>query len=182
MTTATLATTRTTVPDRVLAEEDLIITKTDLQGRLTYCNETFLRFSALTEDEALGRPHNIIRHPEMPGGIFTLLWQRAQAGEELFAYVRNRGLDGIGYWVFAYVTQSCDVRDGFRVAVGYHSMRRAPRAAAIPEVTDVYAKMRAAEVGSSRKAAAAAGLEWLTHYLAERGLTYDQWVWALEGR
>jgi len=181
MTTATFA-TPVTAADRVLADEDLIITKTDLQGRLTYCNDTFLRFSALTEAEAIGRPHSIIRHPEMPGGIFTLLWQRAQAGEELFAFVRNRARDGVGYWVLAYVTQSFDVRSGRKVPVGYHSMRRSPRAAALPEVSAVYAQMRAAEVGANRRAAAAAGLEWLTNHLSARGLTYDSWVWELEGR
>lgn len=168
--------------DRVLADDDLIVTKTDLQGRLTYCNDTFLQFSAVTEAEALGRPHNIIRHPEMPGGIFTLLWQRAQADEEIFAFVRNRALDGIGYWVLAYVTQSFEVRDGRNVPVGYHSMRRSIRADALTEVQDVYAQMRAAETGPTRKAAAAAGVAWLTEHLHGRGLTYDTWVWKLEGR
>lgn len=182
MTTTTRTTRISTGQDRQLADNDLIVTKTDLQGRLTYCNDVFLRISATTEAEALGKPHNIIRHPDMPGGIFALLWQRVQAGEEIFAFVRNRALDGIGYWVLAYVTQSSEMRGGRKVAVGYHSMRRSVRARAIAEVQDVYAQMRAAEVGPTRKAAADAGVAWLTDHLQGRGLTYDSWVWGLEGR
>lgn len=180
--TTTSVLPRTGAGERVLALDDLIITKTDLQGRLTYCNDTFLRFSALTEAEALGQPHNIIRDPDMPAGIFTLLWQRAPAGQELFAFIRNRALDGSTYWVLAYVTQSFEERDGRKVPIGYHSMRRSPRREALPEVQAVYAQMRAAEQGLARKQAGEAGLAWLESHLASRGLTYDTWLWGLEGR
>lgn len=173
-------TTPTATTERWLDDEDLIVTKTDLKGHLTYCNETFLRFSALTEAGAIGKPHNVIRDPAMPHGLFELLWQRVPRGEELFAYVRNRAHDGATYWVLAYVTRSVAHRDGADVTVGYHSMRRAPRRAALAEVERVYAGMRDAEAGLPRKTAAQAGLAWLVEHLAGRGLTYDTWVWGLE--
>jgi len=180
MTTAPTTTATTAAADRWLGDEELIVTKTDLKGHLTYCNETFLQISALTEDEALGRPHNIIRDPAMPHGIFELLWQRVPRGEELFAYIRNRGADGGTYWVLAYVTRSVVRRGGTDVPVGYHSMRRAPRRAALPEVARVYTGMNDAERGLPRKEAAKAGLAWLEEHLTGRGLTYDTWVWGLE--
>lgn len=166
---------------RILGEDDLIVTKTDLKGRLTYCNDTFLQFSALEEDEALGRPHNIIRHPDTPQGLFQLLWSRVPAGGELFAYLSNLAADGATYWVFAYVTPSFELRDGRTVPVGYHSMRRSPRRAALTEVRDVYAGMREAEAGVPHREGGAAGLAWLEEHLAGRGLTYDTWLWSLEG-
>ena len=118
------STTAPTGAERHLHDEELIVTKTDTQGRLTYANDVFLRFSALTEDEAIGQPHNIIRHPDMPGGVFAVLWERVQAGQEIFAYVKNLAHDGVAYWVFAHVTPTYDVNGSI---TGYHSMRRAPR-------------------------------------------------------
>ncbi|MFC6696926.1 PAS domain-containing protein [Nocardioides daphniae] len=153
------------------------MTKTDLQGRLTYANDVFLHFSALTEDEAIGQPHNLIRHPEMPGGVFALLWERVQAGKEIFAYVKNLGHDGVAYWVFAHVTPTFD---GTGAITGYHSMRRAPRRSALPAVERVYAQMRALEAGKPARPAAQESLEWLVGQLAEQDMDYDAWVWSLE--
>ena len=172
--------TTTTAPtgaERHLQEEELIVTKTDTQGRLTYANDVFLRFSALTEEDAIGRPHNLIRHPDMPRGVFALLWERVQAGREIFAYVKNLGHDGVAYWVFAHVTPTFD---GTGAVVGYHSMRRAPRRAALREVEQVYAQMRAQEAGKPGPAAARDSLDWLVEQLADRGMDYDAWVWSLE--
>ena len=80
--------------ERIFSPEEIIVTKTDLQGRITYANEVFCRVSALREDEVLGQPHSLIRHPEMPRGVFRLLWDRLQSGQEVFAYVKNLAADG----------------------------------------------------------------------------------------
>lgn len=58
---------------RTFGEDETIVTKTDLKGHITYANDVFLRVSAYTEDEVLGQPHNLIRHPDMPAGVFKLL-------------------------------------------------------------------------------------------------------------
>ena len=79
------------------------ISKTDPRGVLTYTNDVFLRTSALTEAEALGQPHNIIRHPDMPRGVFWLLWDTIQKGEPIGAYVKNKAKDGSCYWVDALI-------------------------------------------------------------------------------
>ena len=163
--------------ERHLQEEELIVTKTDLRGRITYANDVFLRFSALTEEDAVGQAHNLIRHPDMPRGVFGLLWERVQAGQEIFAYVKNLAHDGGAYWVFAHVTPTFD-RTG--AITGYHSMRRAPRRSALRPVEELYAAMRTQEAGLSGPAGAEASRAWLDEQLNEQGTDYDAWVWSLE--
>lgn len=163
--------------ERRLGAEELIVTKTDLQGRITYANEVFLRISALEEAETLGQPHNLIRHPEMPRGVFHRLWATLRDGREMFAYVKNLATDGAHYWVLAHVTPSIDATGR---PCGYHSNRRAPTWAGIPAVEEVYRHVLAAERGLGAREAAVAGDAALDHLLAQRGLTYEAWVWSLE--
>ncbi|GGQ38542.1 PAS domain-containing protein [Couchioplanes azureus] len=168
---------RPTGVERTLGDDELIVTKTDTQGRITYANDVFLRMSALTEAEALGQPHNLIRHPDMPRAVFKLLWDTLERGHEVFAYVQNLAADGAHYWVLAHVTPSYDA--GGRL-VGYHSSRRAPEPAAVHAVRQVYADLRAEE---QRHTGSRDGLEasWdrLQRLLDERGQTYDEFVWEL---
>ena len=119
---------RPTGTERTFSPGELIVTKTDPRGVITYANDVFLRMSALTEAEAVGQPHSLIRHPDMPRAVFKLLWDTLQERREIFAYVVNLAADGAHYWVFAHVTPSYD--ETGRV-VGYHSNRRVPSRAAI---------------------------------------------------
>ncbi|MEV0901108.1 PAS domain-containing protein [Actinoplanes sp. NPDC049802] len=163
--------------ERTFDEDRLIVTKTDRKGIITYANAMFLEVSALTEREVLGQPHNVIRHPEMPRCVFQLLWERISHQKEIFAYVVNLAADGAHYWVLAHVTPSLDPAGSI---VGYHSSRRLPQRKAVQEVQAVYAKLRAEEARHSRPAdAVAASADLLRATLAERGQTYDQFVWAL---
>ncbi|MER7278688.1 PAS domain-containing protein [Dactylosporangium sp. NPDC000244] len=173
------AAVRPTGQERSFGEHELIVTKTDLKGVITYANPVFQKVSSVTEAEAVGRPHNIIRHPDMPAGVFKLLWDSIQAGDEVFAYVLNLARDGAHYWVLAHVTPSFD-RAG-RI-VGYHSSRRRPDRSAIAAVGPLYAAMRAEERRHSRAGeAAAAGLELLLGRLDGEGRTYDEFVWSPAG-
>ena len=61
-----------------------LMSTTDTSGRITYANDVFCRVSALPEAELLGRPHSVIRHPEMPKAVFKLLWDTLGTGQELF--------------------------------------------------------------------------------------------------
>jgi len=94
--------------ERTMAEDELIVSKTDTRGIMTYVNDVFLRVSAYPESEVLGQPHNMIRHPDMPRCVFKLLWDTIKSGQEIFAYVVNLAADGAHYWVFAHVTPSFD--------------------------------------------------------------------------
>jgi len=75
---------------REMKEEDFIVSKTDLKGRITYCNQIFMDMAEYTEEELLGKAHSIIRHPEMPKAVFRYLWETIPKKEEVFAYVLNK--------------------------------------------------------------------------------------------
>ena len=109
--------------ERKMNDNDFIVSKTDLKGKITYCNRIFMDMAEYSEEELLGAPHNIIRHKDMPKDVFQLLWDRIQKKEEVFAYVVNRTKNNNEYWVFANVTASLDVRGNI---IGYYSVRRKP--------------------------------------------------------
>jgi len=127
--------------ERVMRENDFIVSKTDAKGIITYCNPIFIEFSGYTEADLLGTQHNIVRHPDMPRAAFKLVWETLQSGKEIFAYVKNLSRDGSFYWVLAHITPDVD-RDG-RI-VGYTSVRRCPTRAAIDKIAPIYQAMRQA--------------------------------------
>ena len=108
---------------REMKENDFIVSKTDTKGRITYVNKIFMTMAEYTEEELLGKPHSIIRHPDMPKAVFKLLWDRIQNKEEIFAFVVNKTKNNNSYWVFANVTASLDVNGNI---IGYFSVRRKP--------------------------------------------------------
>ena len=114
---------RPTGVERTFGQDEIIVSKTDLKGRITYANRVFLQVAGYTEREVLGAPHSLIRHPDMPRSVFQLLWDTIQGGREVFAYVVNLAKNGDHYWVLAHVTPTFD--DAGKI-VGYHSMRRLP--------------------------------------------------------
>ena len=89
--------------ERMFGEDEIIVSKTDLQGKITYANSVFLRVVGYAEEDVLGQPHSMIRHPGMPRAVFKLLWETIAGGREIFAYVKNMARDGDHYSVFAHV-------------------------------------------------------------------------------
>lgn len=162
--------------ERVMREGDFIVSMTDLKGRITYGNRIFIEFSGYSEDELLGSQHNIIRHPDMPRAVFKLLWDKIQAGNECFAYVKNMSKDGGFYWVFANVTPQFSM-DG--TITGYLSVRRKPKISGIQTVTGLYAAMLAAEKKAGPADAIATSTQILLDVLKEKGLSYDELVLAI---
>lgn len=162
------------------AADEIIVSKTDPQGRITYANEIFIDISGYTEEELIGQPHNILRHPDVPGGVFKLVWETIEAGQEIFVYVKNLTKDGSYYWVLAHMTPSYDSRG---TLTGYHSSRRCPEPAAIAEVGQLYSMMCAAEAKHEKAPAAAeAGHAVLTDYLNSKGATYEEYIWDVIAR
>ncbi|HEV7372909.1 PAS domain-containing protein [Arenibaculum sp.] len=166
--------------ERRFDPDEIIVTKTDRGGRITYANRVFLRISGLTERQAIGAPHNVIRHPEMPACVFKVLWDTIQARREIFAYVLNRAVNGDHYWVFAHVTPTFDREDRI---TGYHSNRRVPdRRTVETVVAPLYRDLLAEERRHPRKSqAVAASLARLHTLLAEKGLDYERFVFSLQG-
>ncbi len=168
---------RPTGVEHTFPPEDLIVSKTDRRGVITYANDVFLRISGYELDEVLGRPHNLIRHPDMPRAVFALLWQTLAEGRELFAYINNLASDGGHYWVLAHVTPSYGA-DG-RI-VGYHSNRRRPAPAAVARVVPLYRQLLAEERRHpSAKAAVEASSRLLAEVLADQGASYEDFVWSI---
>ena len=85
-------------------EEEIIISRTDLQGNITYVNETFAEISGYEVDELIGKPHNIVRHPDMPSTIFKELWESIQNKKQWSGVVKNMRKDSGFYWVKAIVS------------------------------------------------------------------------------
>lgn len=167
--------TSLTGTEQFFDENELIVSKTDLKGRLTYTNDVFLRIAGYSEKECLGEPHSMIRHPEMPRCVFGLLWETIQDGREIFAYVVNRCKNGDHYWVNAHVTPS---RDGSGNVVGYHSNRRVPdREVLTNTIIPLYKDLLAEEARhSNRKAGLQSSTDMVTNLLSERNVAYDEFV------
>jgi PAS domain S-box-containing protein len=159
-------------------EDEIIVSKTDPAGIITYANDVFQRVSGYTESELLGQPHNLIRHPSMPACVFRYLWQTIGAGSEIFAYVVNQARNGDHYWVLAHVTPTFD-RNG-RIS-GYHSNRRVPDRQGVSTMEAIYAKLRAEEIAhGDGEAGIDAGLALLASTLHDAGVSYEQFVFSLE--
>ena len=165
-----------TSAERVMREDDFIVSKTDLKGRIRYGNRIFIEFSGWSERELLGAQHNIIRHPDMPRAVFKLLWDTILDKRECNAYVKNLAKDGSFYWVFANVTPSLDTEGN---VTGYFSVRRKPKASGVKTATDLYRAMLAAEQRAGAKDAIAASTTILTNLLSEKGMSYDELVLAI---
>ena len=165
-----------TAVERVMREDDFIVSKTDLKGRITYGNRIFIEFSGYSEAELLGAQHNIIRHPDMPRGVFQLLWDTIQAGRECHAYVKNLAKDGSVYWVFANVTPSFDEQG--RV-IGYFSVRRKPKASGVAAVNDLDRAMVEAEARAGARDAIAASSRILNDLLTEKEMSYEELILAI---
>lgn len=158
-------------------EEEIIVSKTDLRGHITYANDVFQRVSGYNEAELLGQPHNLIRHPGMPACVFKLLWDTLRDGKEIFAYVLNLAKDGSHYWVFAHVTPSWSPTGE---ALGYHSNRRVPYPDALPKVKALYAALLDEERGySEHTRAMEASTRLLLTTLRDAGVDYSQFVFSL---
>ena len=157
-----------------MKENDFIVSKTDLKGRLTYVNKIFIEMGEYSEKELLGKPHSIVRHPDTPKAVFKLLWNMVQAGDEIFAYVVNKTKNGHEYWVYANVTPSLDANGR---TVGYYSVRRKPSAAALDIIKPLYSQM----VNAERSGGVEAGTKILTDLLNEKGVDYNELIITLQG-
>lgn len=115
-----------------------IVTKTDLQGIITYANPDFIKISGYSEQELLGQSHNIVRHPDMPPAAFADLWATLKKGKPWTGIVKNRCKNGNYYWVNAHVAP---IDDNGKI-VGYTSIRTKPASAEIADAVSLYAAVK----------------------------------------
>jgi len=130
----------------VLRDEQYLISRTDLQGRIVYANPSFVEVSGFARDELIGEHHNVVRHPHMPPSAFADLWNTLQEGETWSGLVKNRRKDGRYYWVFA--TVSPIIENG--VVTGYGSVRVKASAEQTREAGELYARINAGQLSGYR--------------------------------
>lgn len=160
--------------ERRLGEHDMIVSKTDLRGYITYANDVFLDVAEYRLAELLNKPHSIVRSRAMPRSVFKYMWERIESGHEVFAYVVNRTKNDNHYWVFAHVTPSYDANGKL---VGYHSNRRKADDAAIRTISGVYDQLLTEEASHKNgKQSLAAGYALFNEFLAKTGVEYDEYV------
>lgn len=164
--------------ERTFANDQIIVSKTDKTGRITYANQVFLDVAGYSLEEVMGQPHNLIRHPQMPRCVFKLLWDTLAQEKEIFAYVINRCKNGDHYWVLAHVTPSFD---DDHTLIGYHSNRRVPRPEVVQNaIIPLYAQLLEVEQSyQNRKEGMNAATQVLLDLLNEKGVGYDELILSL---
>ncbi|MGV9196510.1 PAS domain-containing protein [Arcanobacterium canis] len=150
------------------APEELFFSATNTKGVIQLANDVFRRLSRYPAEALEGAPHNIIRHPDMPGAIFRMMWDAIEAGRPFAGYVLNLAADGSEYDVFATITPLPD-------GSGYLSVRSKPeRDDLYAAVIELYSKVRAAErewiaTGTNRREAAERGVELVENLVRDLG-------------
>ncbi|KIF80242.1 methyl-accepting chemotaxis protein [Noviherbaspirillum autotrophicum] len=133
---------RTNLPvtsvEYLLRDGESIVSRTDLRGKITYVNPYFVEVSGFSEQELLGAPQNIVRHPDMPPEAFADMWRTLHAGMQWTGVVKNRRKNGDFYWVLANVTP---VKENGRVA-GYMSVRSKPGREQVQAAEALYRRIR----------------------------------------
>ncbi|MGL9622443.1 MCP four helix bundle domain-containing protein [Bradyrhizobium sp. U531] len=132
-----------------LHDDTMIVSKTDAKGRLTFVNDQFIAVSGFSEDELLGKPHNIVRHPDMPPEAFEDLWATLKAGKPWAGAVKNRRKDGGFYWVLGSATPIWEAGQ----ITGYMSIRTKLAQDQREEAERVYALINEKKAGRYRVSA-----------------------------
>lgn len=162
-----------TETEKLMADGDFIVSKTDTRGYITYCNRVFLEMAGYTKSELIGANHNLIRHPDMPKIAFKLAWDLIKSGQEFFGFVKNLRKDGGYYWVFAYITADRDAQGNI---IGYTSFRIKPPRSAIEAIVPVYKLL----IEEEKKGGMDASLKLLQAFLKQHRTTYDELVTSLQ--
>ncbi|AVB15973.1 MULTISPECIES: methyl-accepting chemotaxis protein [Pseudomonas syringae group] len=140
-----------TQTERTFPASERLISTTDLNSHITYCNDAFVALSGFTREELVGQPHNLVRHPDMPASVFAHMWETIKQGKPWMGVVKNRSKQGDYYWVSAYVTA---VYENGRI-VGYESVRSLPTRDQVRRAEALYARLRAGKSAVSATSSAA---------------------------
>lgn len=157
----------------VVPEDKILVSKTDTEGVITYCNTAFIEISGYKEKELLGQNHNILRHPDMPRVIFKLMWESLKIGREFNGYIKNLTKDGGFYWVFSNITPSYSANNEL---LGYHSARRKPDTETLNYIQNLYLELLEIEQQTTGTDDTKDSLYKLNSVLNAREMGYDEFV------
>lgn len=121
-----------------MGRDSVLVSRTDMSGRIQYVNKDFIDISAFSKEEMVGQPHNIIRHPDMPAAAFEDMWRDLKAGLPWSGYVKNRTKNGDHYWV--HTNTIPNIENG--QPVGYIAIRRRPDMAVVRTIEALYKQFR----------------------------------------
>ena len=155
--------------EKQLDENDFIVSKTDTQGKIIYCNEIFAKMAGYSPADLIGANHNLIRHPDMPRVAFKHAWNLIQNKKEFFGFVKNLCADGSYYWVFTYITADIDSSEKI---ISYTSVRRKPPRSAINKIIPLYKLFLDAE----KNGGVSASEKLLNDYLDKNKVEYDEFI------
>ena len=122
----------------MLKPVDIVVSKSDEEGNIEYCNPIFIKLSGYNKKELLYSPHAILRHPDMPKVVFKFLWDELKKGNEVHAFVKNMTKDGSFYWVLAFVRPAFNPDGSLR---NYVSTRKFMSEHARDVIEPLYAKL-----------------------------------------
>ena len=152
-----------------------IVSKTDAKGIIEYGNDYFVEISGYTEAELIGKPHSIVRHPDMPKVVFKMMWERINNAQNIMAVVKNLAKDGSYYWVITEFEPKVDPITN--KVISHTAFRRAAPQKAIDTMAPFYAKLLEIESDGGMEASE----KYLRGFLEERGTTYDDFINGLVG-
>ncbi len=130
------------INEEVIFDGRSLISETDTKGRITFVNRKFVEMSAYPKEESVGKPHSILRHPDMPKAAFAEMWKVIKSGKTWEGYVKNLRKDGKFYWVIVHIAPKFD--DDKNI-IGYIASRKVPERSKIKEMEKLYKQMREAE-------------------------------------
>ena len=140
-----------------------IVSETDAKGKITYANDYFMEVSGYTQEELIGQPHSIVRHPDMPKVVFKLLWETLKQGKNINAVVKNLAKDGRYYWIFTEFEIRRDTDTG--EIIGYHASRKTISKHVIEIIAELYKELLAIEKSEGVDASE----KYLIAFLKEKG-------------
>ena len=147
-----------------------IVSKTNGKGIIEYGNDYFVEISGYTESELIGKPHSIVRHPDMPQIVFKMMWDRINQAKNIMALVKNLAKDGSYYWVITEFEPKVDPISN--EIISHTAFRKAAPQKAIDEIEPIYQKLLEIEQDGGMEASE----KYLRGFLEEKNLTYDEYI------
>lgn len=133
------------IDEEILFDGRSLISETDTKGIITFINRKFTEMTLYTKEEAIGQPHNILRHPDMPKAAFEEMWKIIQTGKTWEGYVKNLRKDGKYYWVVVNIVAK---RDESGEIIGYIASRKKPDRIRLQTIINQYKTMIDEEKGN----------------------------------
>ncbi len=153
----------------VFSKKKFIVSKTDTKGNILFVNKNFSEISGYSEEELMGMPHNVLRHPDMPRSIFFLVWNSLKSGREVSGVVKNLAKSGEYYWVIADFSIKLNNQGEIE---SFTAFRRAAPNQVIEEIETLYETMLEIE----KKHGIKGSLSYLESFLEEKHMSYDEFL------